>query len=147
MMSAGRPQPGSSRTSAPVRPGIGPASTVLDLSGALARLGGDEQLYADMVQFLREDSPSLLNELQTGLSAGDAPRVRRAAHSLKGLVANCGGVRAAEAAQCVENAGAAGDIAEAAHLVEPLIQEIEALMQAMTAAAARSHSTRDRHAR
>ena len=120
---------------------------VLDLPGALARLGGDEQLYADMVQFLREDCPSLLDELQAGIAASDASVVQRAAHSLKGLIANCGGVRAAEAAQRVENAGAGGDLVDAAHLIEPLRREIDALMQAVSAVKARGYSASSTHAR
>jgi HPt (histidine-containing phosphotransfer) domain-containing protein len=108
-------------------------SDILDLRGALARLGGDEALYADMVQFLWEDAPSLLKQLQAGLAARDASAVQRSAHSLKGLIANCGGMRAAEAAQRLENAGAAGDLVDAAHLVEPLRHELDVLKQALSA--------------
>ena len=36
--------------------------------------------------------------------------VRSTAHALKGLAAGCGGMRAAQAAQRVENAGAEGDL-------------------------------------
>jgi len=111
-------------------------SDVLDLGGALSRLGGDQALYADMVQFLWEDAPSFLKQLQAGIAARDAGAVQRAAHSLKGLIANCGGVRAAEAAQRLENAGAAGDLVDAAHLIEPLRQEMDVLKQALNAALA-----------
>jgi HPt (histidine-containing phosphotransfer) domain-containing protein len=119
---------------------------VLDLAGALARLGGDRQLYVDMVQFLREDCPGLMDELQAGISAGDASTVQRAAHSLKGLIANCGGVRAAEAAQRVENAGAEGDLEDAAHLLEPFRRELEALMQAVADVKSQGLSASSTHA-
>ena len=109
-------------------------SDVLDLRSALARLGGDEELYADMVQFLWEDSPSLLTQLEAAIASQDASTIQRAAHSLKGLIANCGGVRAAEAAQRLENAGAAGDVVDAAHLLEPLRQEMDQLKRALDAA-------------
>jgi HPt (histidine-containing phosphotransfer) domain-containing protein len=75
--------------------------------------------------------------LQAGLASQDAATVQRAAHSLKGLIANCGGVRAAEAAQRVENAGAAGDLVDAAHLLLPLRQEMDHLKRALDAATPR----------
>ena len=120
---------------------------ILDLPGALARLGGDEPLYADMVQFLREDCPTLLNELQAGITSKTPSAVQRAAHSLKGLIANCGGVRAAEVAQRIENAGAGGDLLDAAHLIEPLRREIDVLMQALNGIRSRDCSAPSTHAR
>ena len=119
---------------------------ILDLPGAMARLGGDELLYADMVQFLREDCPTLLNELHTGIASKTPSVVQRAAHSLKGLIANCGGVRAAEVAQRIENAGAGGDLSDAAHLIEPLRREIDDLMQALHGIRSR-YSAPSTHAR
>jgi HPt (histidine-containing phosphotransfer) domain-containing protein len=99
-----------------------------------------------MVQFLREDSPGLMEELQAAIAASDASMVQRSAHALKGLIANCGGVRSAEIAQRIENAGADGDLADAAHLFVPFQGELEALMRAVGDVHARGNSASSTHA-
>jgi HPt (histidine-containing phosphotransfer) domain-containing protein len=108
-----------------------PAGSVLDFKHALSRLGGDDQLYAELIGFVQEDAPILLSELQDAIDVGDASAVRMKAHALKGLVAGCGGVRAANAAQKVETAGEHGDLADIALLVESLRDELKLLTQAL----------------
>jgi HPt (histidine-containing phosphotransfer) domain-containing protein len=53
------------------------------------------------------------------------------AHALKGLVASCGGVRAASAAHKLEAAGADNDHSQTCSLVESLGEELERLIQAL----------------
>ena len=67
-----------------------------------------------------------------GLAAqlAHAPAVRSAAHALRGLAAGCGGVRAAQAAQRVENAGAEVDLKNINSLVDTLEREFEFLRRA-----------------
>mgnify|MGYP000954077805 CR=1 FL=1 len=77
-------------------------ATIFDLEGALNRLGGDRELFQDVVGFFLEDSPGLLEQVRQGFAAGDAETVHRAAHSLKGLAAQLGGARAVDAARAVE---------------------------------------------
>ncbi len=78
---------------------------VLDLEAALARLGDDEELYKEMAGYVLEDAPGLFTELQQAVQSREATAVRMKAHTLKGLVAGCGGVRAVSAAQLLETAG------------------------------------------
>jgi HPt (histidine-containing phosphotransfer) domain-containing protein len=96
---------------------------VLDLNGALARLGGDRELFADMAGCLIEDAPKLFNSLQSAITAQDASAVRMAAHALKGLLASSGGIRSVKVAQQLENAGHAGDLSQATKLMESLEAE------------------------
>ena len=77
-----------------------------DREGALGRLGGDEELFGELVQFFLEDTPGLLNLLRSGLRDNDWAPVERAAHGLKGLASNFGATRAVEAARTVERLGA-----------------------------------------
>ena len=93
---------------------------ILDIRGALARLDGDDSLLVDLIGFFLEDSKRLLEEIKAAAAAGEPPQVRMGAHALKGLVASCGGMRAAEAAQRVEHAAAANDLTQ----VDPLIQAL-----------------------
>jgi two-component system, sensor histidine kinase and response regulator len=109
------------------------AGCVLDADGALARLGGDKQLFADMAGFFYEDAPRLYVELRDAAHQQNAAAVRMSAHALKGLVAGCGGVRAASAAQKAETAGHENDLSKIGPLVESLGEELEMLRQALLA--------------
>jgi HPt (histidine-containing phosphotransfer) domain-containing protein len=103
----------------------------LDVETTLTRLGGDRDLFAELAGFLLNDLPPLFRDLRSAVAAGDATKVRQHAHALKGLAAGCGGIRATHTAQAVENAGQAGDISQAASLIEPLDTELELLTLAL----------------
>jgi HPt (histidine-containing phosphotransfer) domain-containing protein len=107
------------------------AGCVLDATGALARLGGDKQLFADMAGFFYEDAPRLYSELREGVQQRNAAGIRMSAHALKGLVAGCGGVRTATVAQKVETAAHENDLSNIESLVESLGEELERLRQAL----------------
>jgi two-component system, sensor histidine kinase and response regulator len=106
---------------------------VLDVAGALARFGGDKELFVEMAGFFFEDAPRLYSELREAAERSDAPSVRMSAHALKGLVAGCGGVRTANAAQKAETAGQQGDLQNISSLVDTVGDELELLMQALEA--------------
>jgi HPt (histidine-containing phosphotransfer) domain-containing protein len=107
------------------------SSPVVDLDGALLRLGGDEQLFGDMVAYMLEDAPPLVRDLRSAADSNDAPTIRMRAHALKGLVAGCGGVRAAEAAQLLENAGDSGQLDRVNELIQTLDDELERLTEVL----------------
>ena len=107
-----------------------PSGAILDVDGTLARFGGDRRLFRDIIGFFLEDAPPLMDELHEAVRQADALRARSAAHALKGLSAGCGGVRAAQAAQRVEHAGASGDLEEIDVLMETLDREFETLRRA-----------------
>lgn len=108
-----------------------PAGCVLDASGALARLGGDRGLFVEMAGFFFEDAPVLFADLRRAVDGKDSPAIRMTAHALKGLVAGCGGVRAANAAQKVENAGQEANLTNITPLVDSLGEELDRLKQAL----------------
>jgi HPt (histidine-containing phosphotransfer) domain-containing protein len=109
------------------------AGCVLDIAGTLARLGGDRQLFSEMAAFFFEDAPRLYFELRAAVQRRDAADIRMSAHALKGLVAGCGGVRTANAAQKVETAGQENNLNNIEPLVETLGDELELLTQALEA--------------
>jgi HPt (histidine-containing phosphotransfer) domain-containing protein len=100
---------------------------VLDVEGTLARFGGDHDLFAELTGFLLNDLPPLFNNLRHAVATNDAASVRGAAHAIKGLVAGCGGIRATQVAQDIENAGQRGDVDQAASLIESLDTELQLL--------------------
>jgi HPt (histidine-containing phosphotransfer) domain-containing protein len=108
-----------------------PTGPVLDLEGALSRLGGDQNLFADLAGFVLEDALPLFNELTRAATANDAEAVRSRAHALKGLVAGCGGVRAAHVAEQLENAGQSRDLRSAQKLLVVLKTELDEFIHAL----------------
>lgn len=72
---------------------------------ALERVGGDEELLREIAVLFLEDCPSLMTKIEQAIAAGDAHNLERAAHSLKGSVANFGSDPAYEAAFDLEQIG------------------------------------------
>src|ERR1051325_9630607 len=107
------------------------ADRVLDYEGALARFGGDKQLFIEMAAILLEDTPKLHTELAQAMAEKDASAVRSRAHALKGLVAGCGGVRAARICQSLEHAGETSDLSKADALLQNLDGELAHLTTAL----------------
>ena len=105
---------------------------VFDFEGALKRLGGDRELFREIVLFFFEDSPGLLNKLRCGLRDQNPSVVERSAHALKGMAANFDAHRAVEAALHVETLGASGDLTKAPVAIEGLEEEINILKIALT---------------
>jgi HPt (histidine-containing phosphotransfer) domain-containing protein len=94
--------------------------TVLDFEGAMQRLGGDMELFRDFIQVLDEDGPALIESLRSSAHAGDAARVERAAHSLRGLLSNLGAEQAVEVARALEHVGSSKQLSDAAGLLNDL---------------------------
>lgn len=107
-----------------------PANEVCDYQGALARLGGDKDLYSDLVGFFVEDAPPLLDELRAAIAAENSTVTKQSAHKLKGLCLGCGGVQAAGVAQKVEEAATADELSDAESLADRLAAEIDSLVDA-----------------
>ena len=91
----------------------GPESPAFNLAAALERIDGDAELFAEMVELFLEDCPQLLTEIDQALGDGDGDKLIRAAHTLKGAVANFEAPEVFDAARSVETAGRAGNLAGA----------------------------------
>jgi HPt (histidine-containing phosphotransfer) domain-containing protein len=107
---------------------------VFDKQATLERMAFDAQLFGEMIDLLSQDGPRRLNELQRALQAADLPRVRHAAHSLKGLAANFNATRTVQAAAQIEKVAKSGEFVEqlpdaVAELSEALHELLEELAQ------------------
>jgi signal transduction histidine kinase/DNA-binding response OmpR family regulator len=94
-----------------------PASTApVDRAQLMERLGGDEQLLADVVQVFLRDCPERLAAIRAAVEARDAERIRTSAHALKGVAANLSASGLFSATLALERIGAERrlDAAEAA---------------------------------
>jgi HPt (histidine-containing phosphotransfer) domain-containing protein len=75
---------------------------LFDYPTSLARLGGDQDLFNEILDIFLEDAPTLLEKAAQALSVGDAATLERSAHSLKGLSANFAAGPTVAAAYAVE---------------------------------------------
>ena len=107
-------------------------SGLLTRGELLAHCGGDDSLMRNLVQLLFDTSPTLLAELRRALDMGNAPEVRRLAHSIKGAIGNFGEPAAYHVAYRVEQLGRDGKLAEAPAAVEELEKALRELTPVLT---------------
>jgi PAS domain S-box-containing protein len=106
---------------------------VLDRDSALARVGGNLELLRQLARVFREDCGRLVPEVREALQAGDAPRLRDAAHTLKGMVGFFAASAATTAARRLEELGEAGTMAGADETLTTLVREIERVQEVLAA--------------
>jgi HPt (histidine-containing phosphotransfer) domain-containing protein len=99
----------------------------LDRELALSRVGGDAELLKEIAALFMEDYPNVLAEIQAAAARGDPPGVERAAHGLKGSVANFGAQAAVDAALQIERIGRGGDLSRVSEAINTLARALDAL--------------------
>lgn len=112
-------------------------AAIFDYAGSLRRMGNDRSLFLDMVGLLAEDAPQYLATIHESVARHDFPSLKRAAHTLKGLVLNFGATRAVLAAVTLENLAATAerDAAEENNFPAAIHELIDALNELQTALA------------
>ena len=103
----------------------------MDQSEALERVGGDAALLSELIELYLAESVQLRRDVAAALQAGDASKLGRTAHTLKGAVSTFGAHPAREAAEQLERLGRAGDLSGAADAVARLESELEGLRPAL----------------
>jgi signal transduction histidine kinase/DNA-binding NarL/FixJ family response regulator len=106
---------------------------VFDRAEAISRLG-DEELFDELVQMFIADYPRNKADIEAALSDRDCARLRREAHTLKGLLATFCGYRAELRAKALEAAATASDQELCATLVPEVHRETELFLQALASA-------------
>ena len=82
-----------------------PESPSFDAAAAIARLGGDAGLFRRVAGILLSQQASLIRDVRSAAENQDAEALRRAAHALKGAVANFGAEHVQAAAHDLERRG------------------------------------------
>jgi HPt (histidine-containing phosphotransfer) domain-containing protein len=94
---------------------------------ALQRLGGDTELLAELSHmFLARVDRDLL-QLEESLQSGDAARLGKLAHALRGAASSLGGERASQVAAQIETDCGTGDMAAAFVRVPELTEALQGL--------------------
>jgi HPt (histidine-containing phosphotransfer) domain-containing protein len=114
---------------------------VLDRAEALRRAGGDEGLLGQLARLFLGEAPAWLAEARAALEAGDAARVQRAAHTIKGAVGVFGAAEAFTAAFSLESRGRAGELVDARTALTALERALERLGPALRGLAGGAAST------
>jgi two-component system, sensor histidine kinase and response regulator len=110
---------------------------LFDEAELLDRVDNDWEFLGETVDMLAADGPALLLEIRRALDAHDAAGLGRAAHTLKGMIANfCADVPHAAAFE-LEKMGKAGDLANASAALVALEERVLALTTGLQALVAR----------
>ncbi len=106
---------------------------VLDKASILERLGGDEEIFAMMVDMFVQDVDNNCTALATALASGDAEVLRREAHTVKGLLATFSDEAGAAEAFAVELRARDGLVADQAAAVDGLQQRLREIAAVLSA--------------
>jgi CheY-like chemotaxis protein len=90
-----------------------PPSSEFDLRKAMLQAGDDEQLLKEVIDIFLRDAPRSMQQMSEAVANGDAKRLERAAHTLKGSVGYFGAERTFRAAHRLEMLAKQGDLAAA----------------------------------
>jgi HPt (histidine-containing phosphotransfer) domain-containing protein len=111
------------------------ARPVWNLGELLSRVDHDQELLRELVSIFKAEFPPTLQSLQTAVAAADLKKAASLSHTLKGMLSNLGGTRAADAASRLEALASAGEqpsLKNALELLEGeaacLVPEIEAYL-------------------
>jgi HPt (histidine-containing phosphotransfer) domain-containing protein len=106
---------------------------VLDWSYACDQLQNRSDLLHEVGVLFLEECPRLLDEVKQSIAAGNAARLRRAAHTLRGSAAIFAAKPTAEAAHALEIVGQQGTLTTAPALCATLEAHIGRLLQTLAA--------------
>ena len=111
------------------------SGNAFDEVAAVARAGGDRTLFLELLALFLDDVPNWLTELDAAAGEGDADRLRRLAHTIKGAADTCGVRGAVESALAIERLAAQAKLDREAVAVHStnLRAAIDAALPAMRA--------------
>ena len=110
----------------------------VNLPELLDRVENDEDLLVELLGLFQEDLPASREALQAAIKGGDLGEIERAAHRLKGMLANLSAKRTAALAAEIEStarAANAENIPELMLTFDPQISAFSAALDSFTASA------------
>jgi CheY-like chemotaxis protein/HPt (histidine-containing phosphotransfer) domain-containing protein len=122
----------------PLAPDTLPATDAVDPDNALKRLGGNANLYADILRAYLRDTAALPDQFDALIAAGDSAAAVRLLHTLKGLSATVGATYLAALARSMELTAKSGSAAAQWQQLGPVLrQAVTATLASMGQIAAR----------
>jgi len=102
-----------------------------DKSFALDHVGGDEDMFSELVAIFLAESRGALARIHEAVSSGDPEAIVKAAHALKGSMGILAADDAVAAAQAVETLGQSGDLQGIQEATAALSVEVRRLTSAL----------------
>jgi CheY-like chemotaxis protein/HPt (histidine-containing phosphotransfer) domain-containing protein len=96
---------------------------VFDRSALLERVGGDNEICAEILKTFLADVPERIQEMEDALVRGDNETLGRGAHTIKGSAGNVGAPVLQEAAGRLEAAVAAGELGSSREKLDAIVAE------------------------
>ncbi|MES2640711.1 MAG: response regulator [Myxococcota bacterium] len=118
---------------APIEPPALPTEAPYDRTAALASVDGDEELLRDMAEAFAGEADEMLADIDAAVRAADPAHLARAAHRLKGAVANFAAAGATANAAALETLGRAGRVDGAPETFVVLRGQLGGLLEALAA--------------
>jgi PAS domain S-box-containing protein len=107
---------------------------LIDEQEVLKGLGGDRELFTDVLSLFLEDSKRLFQDIQSAVAGKNPAALARSAHALKGSIANLSSGAAHKYSAELEKMGKNGEISSAPEFVRKLKDALQKLQSAATAA-------------
>lgn len=101
----------------------------LDVEKALNQLGGDRELFNELLAIFLSDLPRLTGAIESAASQADAAGLHAAAHSLKGAASNICAEPTRCVAQQLEKMGQQGELVHVDALLGELHDHLERLRE------------------
>jgi two-component system sensor histidine kinase/response regulator len=86
---------------------------IFDKACFLSRLEGDEQLGSEIIEIFLRECPKLLQDVRQAAEQRNAPRLERAAHTLKGSFGDMAAPQGFDAAHALEQMAREGNVENA----------------------------------
>jgi two-component system, sensor histidine kinase and response regulator len=99
----------------------------VDVAAALERLGGDRELFDELVGVFRAECPGVAREMRRAIDDRDSKTLERSAHTLRGSSSNLGAIAVSEAARELEVLARSEKLEGAEERFKSLQNEIERL--------------------
>lgn len=93
---------------------LSPDGVIIDLTEALAHIGGDEELLMELATLFLGEYPHVLENLRTAVTNGNAEDIMYHAHALRGAMSNFVTHETENAARRLESIGREGNIVDSA---------------------------------
>jgi CheY-like chemotaxis protein len=101
----------------------------IDMADVLARLEGDHELLAELVDMARLELPELIAALRKAAAQHDHPALQRKAHALAGMAGNLSAVALMTLGRKLEATADTGQWDEIERLIERVVERAEAFSQ------------------
>ncbi|RXH54268.1 response regulator [Granulicella sibirica] len=108
-----------------------PSHESVNVTELLERIDGDIEFIAELSDIFRNDYPRQLQAVSACIRAGDAEGLKRAAHTLKGALANLSAIHASSIAADLEQIGDSGNLDQAQEDVDRLNEELPRVLTAL----------------